>query len=406
MVSDMKKLDLTTQLAAGVAVFFGLVVVFDQFAYWKNFADFNFGFLVPLLVLFILSERWPPIKARLSGEVDAFEKPAHLAAEGGHEVLAAIAFLVGAAMAVIGGVLVIDVDHLRWPGLLLAVTGLFAFGWSVRHLQMRREYHSRPFAIALLEWVAATGVFFSLLALVLGSVIMALQGRQNIASALIAMGFAGFVLGMAFLSIKRNQAGRTMNLWERIEFTGLFLFPALVWLISAPAVTYIYNDLKLDLLQWVTQIVEASFLFVDLSIVRMGNTLILPNGVRVGVADACSGVRSLTACLFAASFLGAAFLPLGFSKIWRKVLLFAVAAVAAFVGNVLRSVFLTAWAFNYGQDAINDDFLFMSVHDWAGWSVMGFTIIVLFLVLPIVNFTVRPPDEIDDEFYGNLAKQS
>jgi hypothetical protein len=42
------------------------------------------------------------------------------------------------------------------------------------------------------------------------------------------------------------------------------------------------------------------------TLIREGNVLVLPTG-RVGVAEACSGIRSLTGCLFSGALLGAAF---------------------------------------------------------------------------------------------------
>ena len=54
------------------------------------------------------------------------------------------------------------------------------------------------------------------------------------------------------------------------------------------------------------------FSLLGYPLIQEGNVLVLPLG-QVGVADACSGIRSLTGCLFAGSFLAAVFLD----KFWK-----------------------------------------------------------------------------------------
>ena len=96
----------------------------------------------------------------------------------------------------------------------------------------------------------------------------------------------------------------------------------------------------------------------------------------VGVADAFSGIRSLTGCPFAGSFLAAVFLD----RFWKKILLVGVAMGLAFVTNLLRSLFLTAWAYAYGSDAIGGH-----LHDITGYAVLGLTSAGLLCLLPLFN---------------------
>ena len=107
--------------------------------------------------------------------------------------------------------------------------------------------------------------------------------------------------------------------------------------------------------------------------------LLLPKG-SVGVADACSGIRSLTACLFAGSFLGATF----FEETWKKVTLVAASMFFAFVMNLARGLFLTGWAYAYGPDAING-----TVHDTAGYAVLGLTCAGLLALVPLLNLKLE-----------------
>jgi len=125
-------------------------------------------------------------------------------------------------------------------------------------------------------------------------------------------------------------------------------------------------------------VVAFVFDLLGLPIEQQGNVLVLPNG-RVGVEDACSGIRSLTGCLFAGSFLAAVFLE----KAWKKIALVVAAMVLAFFTNLLRSLFLTAWAYRYGPRAIEG-----AVHDAAGYAVLGLTVAGLLCLLPILNLSL------------------
>ena len=116
-----------------------------------------------------------------------------------------------------------------------------------------------------------------------------------------------------------------------------------------------------------------------------GNSIHFPDGA-VGVADACSGIRSLTACLFSGSFLAAVFLD----KFWKKIALVGMSMVFAFINNIIRALFLSVWAYEYGADSISG-----FVHDAAGYAVLGLTILCLFILLPL--FTLNPvPKEYRD----------
>ena len=83
--------------------------------------------------------------------------------------------------------------------------------------------------------------------------------------------------------------------------------------------------------------------------------------------------------------MGAVFLD----KFWKKVALIGAALCLAVFTNLLRSLFLTSWAYNFGADAISG-----FVHDAAGYAVLGLTCIGLICLLPIFNFSFK----IDPDF--------
>lgn len=303
--------------ALAVGVGFMLFVAWDQMHWWRVKEDYSFGWLVPLFVAYAVFDRWPRIVKLMESD------PAAPGAEPNWATrLTALAF--GAAMAV--GV-----------------------------------------------------VFFAL-----GAVYRAGAGSSQPGSLALALGFAGLLLGMVYFNtpagavpVERGQGGWLQPFLanRRLRVAAWFLFPALIWVISAPLVSAVENTLSLFLLNQVVKVVFFVFGMLGYPLVQEGNVLHLPEG-SVGVADACSGIRSLTACLFAGSFLAAVFLD----RLWKKVALVAAAMLFAFVTNLLRSVFLTAWAYAYGADAIEG-----TIHDATGYAVLGLTCVGLLCLLPLFN---------------------
>ncbi len=60
--------------------------------------------------------------------------------------------------------------------------------------------------------------------------------------------------------------------------------------------------------------------------------------------------------------------------------------------NLLRGLFLTAYAYNYGLEAIEG-----TVHDVAGYSVLGLTVIGLLCLLPLFNLRLASVDELNSD---------
>jgi exosortase len=203
---------------------------------------------------------------------------------------------------------------------------------------------------------------------------------------------AGITAALLVLNAPASPSPGRANLAAdaRLSLAGLFVFPVLIWLVSAPMVSAVESQLNLLLLRRVVAVVAFVFDALGLPIEQRGNVLALPpvNGQPnlVGVEDACSGIRSLTACLFAGSFLSAVFVQEG----WKKIALVVAALLLAFVTNLGRSLFLTAWAYRYGHAAIEG-----TVHDVAGYAVLGGTVLGLLALLPLLNLrllpTGRPP---------------
>jgi len=305
-------------------------LVYDQQKWWASRDDYSFGYIVPFFVGYVVYDRWASIKAFL------LER--------------------------------------RWKGESVPT--------------IPRQSAPLSSVMAFLAWCGAIG---GLALFGLGGFLQAVSNNPLLPGGqALAYGFAATCLSLAFLAAgwAPLPKGETIPLRFRFLFSGLFVFPALIWILSLPLLNFAETQLSLFLLNKVTVVVFNVFEILGIPLERQGNVLILEKG-HVGVEDACSGIRSLTACLFAGSFLAAVFL----NRWWKKILLVGVAMLFAFIMNIFRSLFLTAWAHMYGPEAIEGTF-----HDMTGYAVLGFTCVGLLLLLPLFNLNLTP--EIPDEKEG------
>jgi len=339
---DFSRLRPEVRLAAWLALGLTALVVLDQQHYWSTREDFSFGYLVPVFVLYVLHDRWPVLKAVLLGDMAPSTPPPE---------------------------------------------------------------NSRAGALNFFAGLVAAG---SLLLFLFGGFLRAVTGPDTDSASALALGLVGFILAMGFLVSRVDAQGRAVTLPQRGRIVALLVFPALVWLVSAPMLLVFETRVKPVLLEWVVRMVSGLFDLLGFAVIREGSVLVLPHG-EVGVADACSGIRSLTACLFAGSFLSAVFLD----RFWKKIALLSLSAALAFGMNIVRSLFLTGWAYAHDASALDADFWgnpeflkdaaghpvnnpafhFITVHDFAGYSVLGLTLAGLLLLLPVLNYQIKLPGD-------------
>ncbi len=312
--------------ALGLAAGFGAFTAWDQSHWWRVKQDYSFGWLVPLFVAFVVHDRWPRVLAGLGA----------CAAEGSPRAA--------------GGQ--------KW----------------------------------LLRLVVGASLTLGVLMFLLGSFYRAGAGTSQPGTLAITLGMIGILLPLLLINAPDSPSPAPGGLLAdaRVRLTGLFLFPVLVWLVSAPMVSAVETQVNLALLRKVVSVVAFVFDTLGLPIEQQGNVLALPpvdgKPNNVGVEEACSGIRSLTACLFAGSFLAAVFVDRG----WKKIVLVVAAMLLAFVTNLGRSLFLTAWAYRYGHEAIEG-----AVHDIAGYAVLGLTVGGLLCLLPILNLRLAGPEPVE-----------
>jgi exosortase len=338
-----RSLPVSTQWAAYAIAGLSLFLIWDQYHWWKLRDEYAFGYIVPLFVAYILYERWPAIAGGLIRTEDAVE---------------ALPAPTGAYSFLNGGLQVIST--------LMVLGGLFSF--------------------------------------LLGVLYRAMEGQNLISSNFLAFGYANILLGGAYLYCGKRSNGESIHLPERWHLALLFLFPALIWMLSVPMFNAVYKTISTFLMNKVAIVVFHSFDLLGYAVVREGSVLKLPLG-DVGVEDACSGIRSLTACLFAGSFLGSVY----FSQLWKKVFLVGTAMFFAFINNIFRSLFLTAWAYGHGPDGLEDHVNLLgmdlgNIHDFTGWVVLGFTVICLMVLVKIFSIQLEydlPEEELHESPSSN-----
>ena len=268
-------------------------------------------------------------------------------------------------------VFVIFVVYDRWPKIRAALAACAEAG------SPRAAGAHRWLLRLLVGGALALGVAMFLL----GAFYRAGAGSSQPGTLAITLGAVGILLPLLFFNSPESPSPSGAGGDARVKLTALFLFPVLVWVVSAPMVSAVEAQVNLFLLRKVVTVVAFVFDLLGLPIEQQGNVLVLPTG-RVGVEDACSGIRSLTGCLFAGSILAAVFLE----SLGKKIALVAAAMGFAFVTNLARSLFLTAWAYNYGPRAIEG-----TVHDVAGYAVLGLTVVGLLCLLPFLNLRLSAP---------------
>lgn len=178
-------------------------------------------------------------------------------------------------------------------------------------------------------------------------------------------GGGGLVLGTAAseffttrLSIVLMVSGLAMIYLGTSNFRKVwFPFFFLLFMIPIPAV--IYNSLTLPLQLLASKISISGLQLIGVPCSRAGNIINLP-GHSLEVADACSGLRSLTSLLALAAVWGHLSLP----KAYSQILLVAGAVPIAIVINAAR-VFVVS----VGVYSIDKGFAEGFLHDLAGMTV-------------------------------------
>jgi exosortase len=138
-----------------------------------------------------------------------------------------------------------------------------------------------------------------------------------------------------------------------------------LWLLCTPLPPGSYARISVTLQLAVTQVVMGTLGILGIPAARHGNVIEMLRG-SVGVEEACSGIRSLITCLFAALLLSAALRM----KPWRRALLLGVAPALAWCLNLHRSLILTLLTATEGPPT-------QAWHDGLGYAALGIATLCL-----------------------------
>ncbi|MCF8107696.1 MAG: exosortase/archaeosortase family protein [Desulfohalobiaceae bacterium] len=174
-------------------------------------------------------------------------------------------------------------------------------------------------------------------------------------------------------------AGGVLYLWGW-NIMLLCLIPILYLIFMIPLPAIIWNKLAFPLSLLASKVSADLVSGLGLTILREGNILTLPN-ITLQVADACSGLRSLTTLLALSAFL--AFIsdhPPG-----KKWILFLAGVPIALLGNIIRLSGTALLARHYGATVAHG-----FIHDFSGWLVFVLGLAMLLGVNSVLGRIASP----------------
>ena len=159
--------------------------------------------------------------------------------------------------------------------------------------------------------------------------------------------------------------------WKWVRHFG---FPFVLIFLALPWPLAIEQGVLQALTKAVTAVTVELLNFMNIPALQRGNVIDLAGG-SVGVADACSGIRSLAGTLMASVFFGEFYLL----NAARRILLVLCGTVLAFVLNLVRTFFLSWKAASEGVGSIE------KWHDPAGFTIFLVSFAGLWLLATALN---------------------
>jgi exosortase len=232
----------------------------------------------------------------------------------------------------------------------------------------------------------------------LAAVWLAAGRRHELARLTPRIAWTGLLIVIAALALRMEGLRSLRESVERYSFVvlicGLVLFLAgwqifwrLRWLLGflflmVPLPGALNNRIEGPLQDYATTGTVFVLETLGLTVEREGNTLRLDGQTPVGIEEACSGLRMLTAFVVVAAVL--AFMV--DAPPWQRVVLVLSSAPLAVLCNIARLA-LTALVFRYSESKALQNFM----HDFAGVAMMPLAIALLLLERWILYKLVTPP---------------
>ncbi|MEJ5238328.1 MAG: exosortase/archaeosortase family protein [Limisphaera sp.] len=195
---------------------------------------------------------------------------------------------------------------------------------------------------------------------------------------MLSLAFVGTVLWFLsgaghLLRVRRGPGSRILD-WRQFVFPVAFLLVAVPWpyTITEPVIQ--------ALARWNTIFTIEVLAWVGIPAVQHGNVIELATG-KVGVDEACSGIRSLQGTLMLSLFFGEFYLL----SVARRCALVGIGLGLALTGNLGRTLTLTMVAARRGEEAI------AAWHDPAGISILLFCCAGVWWAAHALHRSTRPP---------------
>jgi exosortase/archaeosortase family protein len=166
-----------------------------------------------------------------------------------------------------------------------------------------------------------------------------------------------------------------------VPFRWPALAAALIWPLASPLPPGTYTRLTLALQLRVSSGVVHALGALGIAAHREGNVIELARGT-VGIEEACSGVRSLVACVFAGILFSAALTR----RPWARITLIALSVPLALGMNFIRSLLLTLLV-NAGVEVEG------TWHDVTGYAVLVVTAALLAGLAILLDRSPPPAEE-------------
>jgi exosortase len=159
------------------------------------------------------------------------------------------------------------------------------------------------------------------------------------------------------------------------KFLPAFCF--LVFLVPVPGM--VRQQIALPLQNATAQVTHAVFNVMDIETGLSGSVLEI-NGVEVGIAEACNGMR----LVFALVLVSGAFAFGNPLRGYARALILIASPFTAVFCNVVR-LMPTLWLYGYSSPAIAKNF-----HDYSGWCMLAVAFLMLMGILRLLRWALIP----------------
>jgi exosortase len=194
--------------------------------------------------------------------------------------------------------------------------------------------------------------------------------------AIVAVGLTILVLGMfgaelflSRISLLVSLAGLILSFGGR-KLLAELRFPLLILLLAIPIPAIIYNQITLPLQTLAAKAAAVLLPVFAVPVLREGHVIVLPS-MKLEVAQACSGIRSLMS-LLTVSILYGYFLE---TSLWKRTVLALASVPIAVAANCLRIVGTGLCVQYWDPDKALGFF-----HEFSGWVIFLVSLSCLYLV--------------------------